>query len=85
MSFETNFKRFSKLAISKAFLYRFGSKLVCDQGLGMRWLMPNGSQIEAGRANILAGEGDVHDLNFTFIVLYLKGLNLSWLWQGSEL
>ena len=70
MSFETNIKRFSKLAISQAFLYRFGSKLVCDQGLGMRWLMPNGSQIEAGRANILAGEGDVHDLNFTFIVLY---------------
>ena len=69
-----NFVKFvsklKKSVISQAFLYRFGSKLVCDQGLGMRWLMPNDSQIEAWRANILAGEGDVHDLNFTFIVLY---------------
>ena len=69
MSFETNFKRFSKLAISQAFLYRFGSKLVCDQGLAMRWLMPNGSQIGAGMAKISGGERDVHDLNFTFIAL----------------
>ena len=38
----------------------------------MRRLMPNASQIESGRANILAGEGDVHDLNFTFIVLYVQ-------------
>ena len=34
--------------------------------------MPNGSQIGAGWAKLLAGERDVHDLNFTFIVLYPK-------------
>ena len=43
---------------------------MCDQGLGMCWLMPNDSPIGAGRAKILAGERDVHNLNFTFIVLY---------------
>ena len=36
----------------------------------MCWLMPNDSPIGAGRAKILAGERDVHNLNFTFIVLY---------------
>ena len=38
----------------------------------MGWLMPNGSQIGARMAKILGGERDVHDLNFTFIVLYTK-------------
>ena len=35
--------------------------------------MPNDSQIGAGMAKILTGERDVHDLNFTFIVLYYRG------------
>ena len=44
----------------------------------------DGNQIEAGRANILAGEGDVHDLNYTFIVLYLVGHKLRTRKKGSK-
>ena len=52
--------KLKKSVISLAFLYQFGSKLVSDQGLGMRWLMPICSFVGPRMPKILGGEGDVH-------------------------
>ena len=71
--------------ISLAFLYRFGCKLVCDQGLDMGWLMPICSLLASRMPEILPVSRDVHMSLVTFLPLYIMLWPLFWAmqkWRG---